>query len=139
MKWIWNNTVVLLNYGAGLIGLGFVFALFAFVGIRSIFYALSVSAITAGLLSILCGLIIFCLKFGVRSKPKRVIACAFAVQVIMSISYFTLYKPINFYSRLYSLWIGIIVGGLGFVMMEMAVLLLVIGLIRLFFYTPRQS
>ncbi len=139
MRWIWKNAIVLLNYGAGLIGLGFVFALFALVGFRSIFYALSVGSTTVGVLSILCALIIFCLQFGVRSAPKKVIACAFAVQVIMSISYFTFYKSINFYSRLYSLWIGIILGGLGFVMMEMAVLLLVIGLIRLFFYTPRQS
>ena len=80
MKWIWNNNIVLLNFGAGLIGIGFVFALFALVGFRSIFYTLAVGSTAAGLVSILCGLIIFSLQFGVRSAPKKVIACAIAVR-----------------------------------------------------------
>jgi hypothetical protein len=139
MKWLWNNNIVLIYCGAGLIGLGFASALFALLGFSTFFHSFSLGSLSAGLTSILCGLIIFCLQFGVRSNPKKVIAFALSAQGLLGICLFLFHASIDFYSRLYSPWVGFIFGGLWFVSIEMAALLLLIGLIRLFFYTPRQS
>jgi hypothetical protein len=139
MKWLWNNNIILIYSGAGLIGLGFASALFALIGFSTIFHLFSLGSLTTGLISILCGLIIFCLQFGLRSNSKKVIAFALLAQGLLGISFFLFHASIDFYSRLYSPWVGFIFGGLWFVSIEMAALLLVIGLVRLFFYTPRQS
>jgi hypothetical protein len=139
MRWLWNNNVVLIYSGAGLIGLGFVFAVFALLGLASIFRVFALGSLSAGIISILCSLIILSLQFGVRSSPKKVIGFSLATQGLMAISFFFLHSRVDYYSRLYSPWIGLILGGLGFVSIEMATLLLLIGLIRLFFYNPRPS
>jgi len=139
MHWLWNNNVSLICWGAGFVSVGLVCALFAFVGFGALFHAMLLSFLGVGTLSIVCGTIIFCLKFGVRSDPKKVIGISVLVQVITAISFFRLHDLVDFYARLYSPLIGLAVGSLGFVSIEMAALLLLIGLIRLFFYNHRQS
>jgi hypothetical protein len=139
MKWLWNNNVALVRWGAGFVALGFVCAFFAFLGFGSLFHAMSFSGFAVGAFSILCGAIFFCLKFGVRSDPKRVIGLSVFVQGLMAISLFLLHDMVDFYARLYSPLIGLALGGVWFVTIDMAALLLLIGLIRLFFYKHRQS
>jgi hypothetical protein len=139
MKWLWNNNVSLIRWGAGLVGVGFVCAFFASLGFGRLFHAMYLSGLAVGAFSIFCGTIIFCLKFGVRSDPKKVIALSVLVQGLMAISLFLLHDMVDFYARLYSPLIGLALGGLWFVTIEMAALLLLIGLIRLFFYKHRQS
>jgi hypothetical protein len=139
MRWLWNNNVAVIQFGAVLVCVGFVCALLAFIGLGLFFHVAYLGSVTIGTISILCGLIIFCLQFGVKSDPKKVISLSLTVQGLMAISFFGLHDLVNFYARLYSPLIALSIDGLWFVSIEMAALLLLIGLIRLLFYNRRQS
>jgi hypothetical protein len=139
VKYLWNNSVDLIAGGAVLIAFAFVCAFLAHEGLGLIFHIAYLGCITVGGIFLLCGAILFGLRFGVKSEPSKVILVALFAQALLAIPVLLLHRQINFYLRLYGPLAGLIAGGLAFVSIEMASLLLLIGLIRRFYYERPQS
>jgi len=138
MKWLWNNSIDLISGGAVFIGVALVCAFFAYEGFGLIFHIAYLGSVTLGAISFLCGSIIFCLRFGVRSDPNKVIIISLFAQLLLFIPSYLLQSQVNVYLRLYSPLVRLIVGGLWFVSAQMASILLLIGLIRRFYYNRPQ-
>src|ERR1700730_7623760 len=101
MKWLWNNNLVLIQLGAAILGLGFVCAFLTFLGFGVLFHIAYLGSFTVGGISFFCGAILFCLRFGARSDPQKVIYFSLFAQALLLIPAFLLHDRIDFYLRLY--------------------------------------
>jgi hypothetical protein len=138
MKWLWNNDIFLIQFGAAVLGFGIFCAALSSMGLGPLFHIAYSGSFTVGGILFLCGSIIFCLRFGVKSAPKTVMGLALSVQALMAIPFF-LHSWFDYHLRLYLPLVRLMVSGLWFLTLEMAALLLLIGLIRFFFYNPLRS
>ncbi len=138
MRYLWNNSVDLIAGGAVLIAFALVCAFLAHVGLGLIFHIAYLGSITLGGIFFVCGVVIFCLRFAVQSGPGKVILVALFAQFFLLIPLFVLQTQGKFHLHRYGPQIELIVSGVWVLSAQMASLLLLIGLIRRFFYNRPQ-